>query len=62
MSTETTSPPKDWTAEDLLAMPDDGVERWIIRGQLRKKPPILSRCCSDLSFNGAENIPFNCIR
>jgi Uma2 family endonuclease len=38
MATATTTPPKVWTAEDLLAMPDDGVERWIIRGQLREKP------------------------
>jgi Uma2 family endonuclease len=29
---------KVWTTEDLLAIPDDGVERWIIRGQLREKP------------------------
>lgn len=34
----TTTPTKVWTTEDLLAMPDDGVERWIIRGQLREKP------------------------
>lgn len=39
MTTATTSPPKVWTTEDLLAMPDDGVERWIIKGQLREKPP-----------------------
>lgn len=32
------SPPKLWTTEELLAMPDDGVERWIIRGELREKP------------------------
>jgi Uma2 family endonuclease len=38
MSTATANPPKVWTTEDLLAMPDDGVERWIIRGQLREKP------------------------
>jgi Uma2 family endonuclease len=25
------------TTEQLLAMPDDGVERWLIRGQLREK-------------------------
>ena len=25
------------TAEDLLAMPDDGVERWIMRGELRER-------------------------
>lgn len=38
MSAATAETPKVWTAEDLLAMPDDGVERWIIRGQLREKP------------------------
>lgn len=27
------------TTEQLLAMPDDGVERWLIRGQLREYPP-----------------------
>jgi Uma2 family endonuclease len=26
------------TTEQLLAMPDDRVERWLIRGQLREKP------------------------
>jgi Uma2 family endonuclease len=26
------------TVEELLALPDDGVERWLIRGQLREKP------------------------
>src|SRR5688500_3867044 len=25
--------------EELLAMPDDGVERWLIRGELREKRP-----------------------
>jgi hypothetical protein len=25
------------TTEELLAMPDDGVERWLIRGMLREK-------------------------
>lgn len=35
----TANPPRLYTTEDLLAMPDDGVERWIIRGQLREKPP-----------------------
>jgi hypothetical protein len=39
MASATTNPPKAWTTEDLLAMPDDGVERWIIKGQLREKPP-----------------------
>jgi len=40
MSTATATPPttKIWTTEDLLALPDDGVERWIINGQLREKP------------------------
>jgi len=38
MSAATAAPQKVWTVEDLLAMPDDGVERWIIRGQLREKP------------------------
>lgn len=39
MATATeTPPPKVWTTEDLLALPDDGVERWIINGQLREKP------------------------
>lgn len=28
---------KDWTADDLLALPDDGVERWVISGELREK-------------------------
>jgi Uma2 family endonuclease len=26
------------TTADLLAMPDDGMERWLIQGQLREKP------------------------
>jgi Uma2 family endonuclease len=26
------------TAEQFLALPDDGVERWLIRGQLRERP------------------------
>jgi Uma2 family endonuclease len=38
MATVTENAPKVWTPEDLLAMPDDGVERWIIKGQLREKP------------------------
>ena len=28
--------PREMTADELLAMPDDGVERWLIRGQLRE--------------------------
>jgi Uma2 family endonuclease len=30
--------PGTMTTEELLAMPDDGVERWLIRGELREKP------------------------
>ena len=42
MATATLTPPpksaeKLYTIEDLLAMPDDGVERWLIRGKLREK-------------------------
>jgi Uma2 family endonuclease len=33
-----TSPPL-LTTDDLLAMPDDGTERWLINGQLRERPP-----------------------
>jgi Uma2 family endonuclease len=29
--------PKLMTAEEFLALPDDGVERWLIRGELREK-------------------------
>jgi Uma2 family endonuclease len=36
MSTGVASEKKLWTSEELLAMPDDGVERWIIRGELRE--------------------------
>lgn len=32
----TLAPPKLMTTEELLALPDDGVERWLIRGQLRE--------------------------
>lgn len=31
------------TMEQLLALPDDGVERWLIRGQLREKPATLGQ-------------------
>jgi hypothetical protein len=30
--------PKLMTVEEFLALPDDGVERWLIRGQLREYP------------------------
>jgi Uma2 family endonuclease len=29
--------PKLMTTDELLALPDDGVERWLIRGELREK-------------------------
>jgi Uma2 family endonuclease len=32
------NPPKLWTSEDLLAFPDDGVERYIWNGQLYEVP------------------------
>lgn len=42
MSTATATPPPKkadrlYTIEDLLAMPEDGVERWLIQGRLREK-------------------------
>src|SRR5205085_11983065 len=30
--------PSTFTTEQLLAMPDDGMERWLIDGELREKP------------------------
>ncbi len=30
--------PRKMTAEEFLALPDDGVERWLIRGELRENP------------------------
>src|SRR5262245_21132025 len=41
MTTAVETPPpapatKDYTTDDLLAMPDDGVERWIIDGRLHE--------------------------
>jgi Uma2 family endonuclease len=32
-----TAPTTVMTTDELLALPDDGVERWLIRGQLREK-------------------------
>jgi Uma2 family endonuclease len=32
-----TAPSKLMTVEEFLALPDDGVERWLIRGELREK-------------------------
>jgi len=31
-------PPKAMTTEEMLALPENGVERWLVRGQLREKP------------------------
>lgn len=33
----TAAPPKLMTVEEFLALPHDGVERWLIRGELREK-------------------------
>lgn len=38
MATATEPAKKVWTTADLLALPDDGVERWVINGELREKP------------------------
>jgi Uma2 family endonuclease len=32
--------PRKMTTDELLAMPDDGVERWLIRGELRENKDI----------------------
>jgi Uma2 family endonuclease len=39
MSTAVASEKKVWTTEELLALPDDGVERWLRRGELRERHP-----------------------
>ncbi len=39
MSTAVATEKRLWTTEELLALPDDGVERWIIRGKLYEKHP-----------------------
>jgi Uma2 family endonuclease len=36
----TVAPPRKMTTEELLAMPDDGVERWLIRGELRENSEV----------------------
>jgi len=33
-----TAPAPLMTTEEMLALPDNGMERWLIRGQLREKP------------------------
>jgi len=30
------------TTEALLALPDDGIDRWLIAGELRERPKTLS--------------------
>ncbi len=37
MSTAVADEKRLMTAEEFLALPDDGVERWLIRGELREK-------------------------
>lgn len=39
MSTAVAGEKKLMTAEEFLALPDDGVERWLIRGRLRERRP-----------------------
>lgn len=34
--------PATMTPEELLALPDDGVDRWLIRGELREKHPLVT--------------------
>jgi Uma2 family endonuclease len=43
--------PRRMTTEELLALPDDGVERWLINGELREKPmTVRNRFHSDVMF------------
>jgi Uma2 family endonuclease len=40
------------TTEELLALPDDGVERWLINGELREKPlTVRNRFHSEIMAN-----------
>jgi Uma2 family endonuclease len=39
MATATLSPPM--TTKELLALPADGMDRWLIKGKLREKPRVL---------------------
>lgn len=39
MSTAVATEKRLMTAEEFLALPDDGVERWLIRGELRERHP-----------------------
>lgn len=47
MSTAVADKKRVWTTEELLALPDDGVERWLIRGRLIEKHP--NGECSDMT-------------
>jgi len=50
--------PRKMTTEELLAMPDDGVERWLIRGELRenrdidmnRRSPDHGRTCTNVAM------------
>jgi hypothetical protein len=37
------TPPREMTVDEFLAMPDDGVERWLIRGRLRENREVDGR-------------------
>jgi Uma2 family endonuclease len=37
--------PKLTTTEEMLALPENGVERWLVRGQLREKPMTYRNRC-----------------
>jgi len=46
----TLAPEKVWTTEDLLAMPEDGIRRWIIRGRLFEQLPDETRSEEDMTI------------
>jgi Uma2 family endonuclease len=43
------TPEKTWTTEDLLAMPDDGIRRWVIDGKLYEQLPDGTRSDEDMT-------------
>lgn len=50
-----TTPSRMWTTEELLALPENGTERWLIRGRLREKAMTIrnrwhSRAIARLSY------------
>ena len=45
----TLAPEKIWTTEDLLAIPDDGIRRWIIDGRLYEQLPDETRTEEDMT-------------